>query len=153
MNADHEKLTELLAKAVAIRNADERAPYLDKACHGEPQLRAQVEALLRAHDRAGDFLAAGVELRRVGSADEHIGARIGRYKLVENLGEGNPCSARTGDWWPYPEMAFAWWATVQRERQGPPNSGWPVHRRGSYARAAPRGVSARSSRGKCHGCS
>lgn len=37
----------------------ERGPYLDKACAGNPQLRAEVEALLRAHAEAGSFLEKG----------------------------------------------------------------------------------------------
>jgi len=34
----------------------ERAAYLDEACAGNPQLRADVEALLRAHDTDPGFL-------------------------------------------------------------------------------------------------
>src|SRR5438876_8475603 len=35
-----------------------RAAYLDAACGGDADRRARVEALLRAHDAAGSFLAA-----------------------------------------------------------------------------------------------
>jgi hypothetical protein len=34
----------------------ERAAFLDNACGGDEHLRSKVEALLRAHDRVGDFL-------------------------------------------------------------------------------------------------
>jgi hypothetical protein len=34
----------------------ERADYLARACAGEDDLRAKVEALLKAHNRVGDFL-------------------------------------------------------------------------------------------------
>jgi WD40 repeat protein len=44
--------TEALDKATP----EERAAFLDRACAGDPALRARVEALLRAHDQAGDFL-------------------------------------------------------------------------------------------------
>src|SRR5262245_50509232 len=44
--------TEALDKATP----EERAAFLDRACAGDPALRARVEALLRTHDRAGDFL-------------------------------------------------------------------------------------------------
>ena len=39
----------------------ERAAYLDGACEGDAELRAQVEALLNDHERIGHFLgtAAG----------------------------------------------------------------------------------------------
>ncbi len=88
MNADYEKISEVLARAVAIENAPERIAYLDQACKGDPQFRCRVEALLRAHQRAGDFLDVSVELRQVPPADNHLGAIVGRYKLLEKLGEG-----------------------------------------------------------------
>jgi len=34
----------------------ERAPFLDVACGGDENLRRKVEALLKAHDRIGNFL-------------------------------------------------------------------------------------------------
>ena len=34
----------------------ERAAYLEKACAGDGALRHRVDILLRAHERAGDFL-------------------------------------------------------------------------------------------------
>jgi hypothetical protein len=34
----------------------ERAAFLDNACRGDENLRRKVEALLRAHDRMGNFL-------------------------------------------------------------------------------------------------
>lgn len=34
----------------------ERAAYLDVACDGDEPLRRKVEALLKAHDRLGNFL-------------------------------------------------------------------------------------------------
>jgi hypothetical protein len=36
--------------------AEERAAFLDRACAGDENLRRKVEALLRAHERVGDFL-------------------------------------------------------------------------------------------------
>jgi hypothetical protein len=56
MNADHDRLKAVLAEAAAQANPAERAVYLDGACRGDPEFRARVEALLRAHDRAGGFL-------------------------------------------------------------------------------------------------
>ena len=34
----------------------ERAAFLDRVCAGDENLRRKVEALLRAHDRVGNFL-------------------------------------------------------------------------------------------------
>jgi WD40 repeat protein/serine/threonine protein kinase len=74
-----------------------RAAYLDRACAGAPDLRAQVEALLHAHAGAGDFLEpAAFELDRFGAtleqSDLHLregpGTLIGPYKLLQQIGEG-----------------------------------------------------------------
>jgi serine/threonine protein kinase len=82
----------------------ERAAYLDEACDGDPALRAEVEALLRAHYEAGSFLqqelvtGAQAPSADVGAAQaagsagtplvEGPGTRIGPYKLLQQIGEG-----------------------------------------------------------------
>ncbi len=37
-------------------SVQERATYLERVCAGDENLRRRVEALLRAHNRLGDFL-------------------------------------------------------------------------------------------------
>jgi eukaryotic-like serine/threonine-protein kinase len=84
----------VFATAVALTTEAERAAYLDEACAGEPALRTQVEALIRAHLRAGHLLDRPVPggLGQTGAycfPPERPGAVIaGRYKLLEALGEG-----------------------------------------------------------------
>jgi serine/threonine protein kinase/tetratricopeptide (TPR) repeat protein len=68
----------------------ERAGFLDRACGDNALLRAEVEALLRAHQRAGDLLdvpddAASTTDRAGG---ERPGAVLGPYKLLQEIGEG-----------------------------------------------------------------
>jgi hypothetical protein len=46
----------IFAAALEKRDDTERNAYLDAACAGNPALRARVEALLRSHEEAGDFL-------------------------------------------------------------------------------------------------
>ncbi len=46
----------ILCAAIEIGSADQQAAYLDAACGGDAELRAQVEKLLTAHFRAGSFL-------------------------------------------------------------------------------------------------
>ena len=46
----------ILCAAIEIGSADQQAAYLDAACGGDAELRAQVENLLTAHFRAGSFL-------------------------------------------------------------------------------------------------
>src|SRR5262249_15398823 len=70
----------------------DRAAYLDQACAGNPALRGRVEELLRAHDQAGNFLEENPLWSRAVIANPPItegpGTRIGRYKLLQLIGEG-----------------------------------------------------------------
>ncbi|MGA2556859.1 MAG: hypothetical protein ABSG04_11370, partial [Verrucomicrobiota bacterium] len=50
-----EHIRELFSQALEKTPAG-RGQFLDEACKGDPELRSQVESLLRAHERAGDFL-------------------------------------------------------------------------------------------------
>jgi hypothetical protein len=79
----------LFAQVLEIESAAEQAAFLDRACAGNPALRAGVEALLHADARSGDLLdlpdrpAATVEYR-----GDSPGTVIGPYKLLEPIGEG-----------------------------------------------------------------
>jgi serine/threonine protein kinase len=81
----------IFSEALELKSAAERAAYLDRACGENRQLRAEVEALLRAHEKSGDVLdlpekpAATVAEQR---SSEVPGTRIGPYKLLEQIGEG-----------------------------------------------------------------
>ena len=94
-------MTEPPNREVAVLNAalelplTERAPYLDQACAGDAALRQRVEELLRAHEQAEGFLEAppaGLDFKRIVRVDipltEKPGDRIGRYKLLQQIGEG-----------------------------------------------------------------
>ena len=83
-----EQIQELFSQALTKTSAEERARFLAEACQGNPILREQLESLLRAHERAGDFLGTTVRLPPPSSALEEPGTMIGRYKLLEQIGEG-----------------------------------------------------------------
>lgn len=72
--------------------ADQRRAALERASAGEADLRAEVEALLDAHDRAGAFLdAPTLDASAVGAASDvewRPGERVGAYELLEVIGEG-----------------------------------------------------------------
>jgi eukaryotic-like serine/threonine-protein kinase len=80
----------IFLEALEIPLAAGRAAYLDQACGEDRQLRAEVEALLRAHHQSGDLL--DLPEKCVATLDDPIrerpGAVIGRYKLLEQIGEG-----------------------------------------------------------------
>jgi eukaryotic-like serine/threonine-protein kinase len=71
-----------------------RAEYLKHACGGDPSLRDRIAALLKAHEQSGAFLkepgAPAQQKTIVVSAPltEKAGDRIGRYKLLQTIGEG-----------------------------------------------------------------
>jgi serine/threonine protein kinase len=75
-------------------DAPHRDSYLSQACGNNPDLRHEVDRLLQAHADAGEFLeqpaAAPDEKTLLTSAaiTEKPGTRIGRYKLLQQLGEG-----------------------------------------------------------------
>ncbi len=96
--------------AVSLTDAEQRGRFLDQACAGNGELRAVVEEMLAAHDEAEPFFAKGRSAlvlppeeisalpTTVGAAvakdpvDEYLGQHVGRYKLLQRIGEGG-CGA------------------------------------------------------------
>src|SRR5882724_11993580 len=67
----------------------ERDAFLAQASAGDPELLQRVRALLHAAENGADFLAPlPSELAPSVPAIEKPGDRIGRYKLLEQIGEG-----------------------------------------------------------------
>jgi len=77
----------IFGEALECASPAEQAAYLDRACGGDTALRARVEALLRAHQKAGHFLQ-GPSAPADGSCTEASGMVLGPYQLQELLGEG-----------------------------------------------------------------
>ncbi len=80
----------LFAQALEIALAAERAAFLDRVCGDNQALRAEVEALLHAHERSGDLLDLPDKppVTTDQPAYESPGALLGPYKLLEPIGEG-----------------------------------------------------------------
>ena len=96
----------IFAAASQWETPEQRAAYLDEACAGNPDLRRRVEELLRAADEAKTFLEQPLGGPRPQAArtlpdgstrplqlgdgfpTEGAGSRIGRYKLLQQIGEG-----------------------------------------------------------------
>jgi tetratricopeptide (TPR) repeat protein/serine/threonine protein kinase len=77
----------IFGEALDYASPAEQAAYLDRACGGDPALRARVEALLHAHQRAGHFLQGPPAPAERGPA-EAPGTVLGPYRLLEPIGEG-----------------------------------------------------------------
>ena len=88
MKPDPNHLIKVFAQAQAQASPAERERYLIDACQGQPELRQQVEALLGASERAGDFLAKTIKVQPADCLSEGPGTVIGRYKLLQQIGEG-----------------------------------------------------------------
>ncbi len=76
---------------VLEKPTDERSSFLDAACGSDTKLRADVEELLAAHDDADGFLSSPtskVPTITIERLSEGPGTTIGRYKLLQTIGEG-----------------------------------------------------------------
>ena len=88
---------ETVFSAALARSPAERESYVEGACRDDPALRARVEALLRADADLGRFLEPPARpdappqmtsSEAEGVGDAAVGTRIGRYKLLQLIGEG-----------------------------------------------------------------
>jgi hypothetical protein len=94
----------IFCAALEIEDPAARKAYLDQACAGEAALRRQVEALLEAHARSGEFLDVPAAVQMAPAAPAEAAApdlsflrpstrpgslgRLGHYEVLEVLGQG-----------------------------------------------------------------
>lgn len=101
MDPNPERKEALFEAAGQLASPAERAAYLDTACGDDRELRRQVEAMLeneagaeeffRAIDSLGDSvreLMVETPAESAGQIAEGPGTVIGRYQLIERIGEG-----------------------------------------------------------------
>ena len=70
-----------------------RSAFLDTACRADGPLRRHVDALLAAHDDAGDFMATpaiDIAARSIASEEETspLSGRVGAYQVLSPIGRG-----------------------------------------------------------------
>ena len=93
MDNERWQLIERLFHSALEREGEHRSAFLSEACAGDASLLEQVEALLRAHDRAGDFIEHSPQeaAARALSASQDapsLNQQIGPYLIVSLLGKG-----------------------------------------------------------------
>src|SRR5215471_10977009 len=98
MSETKKPLQAIFNEALEIADAQKRAEYLATACGADLPLRQAIEELIQADNDAGRFLqgtegAATTPNGQGGSArlapiSEEAGDKIGRYKLLQQIGEG-----------------------------------------------------------------
>ncbi|MHC4146392.1 MAG: serine/threonine protein kinase [Planctomycetota bacterium] len=92
MDNESTDIKSIFWQAIEKKSAKERAGYIDGVCENNPELRTKVEELVKLHDNAGDFLESPILASDVTLDDSPIsevpGSTVGRYKLLEKVGEG-----------------------------------------------------------------
>jgi eukaryotic-like serine/threonine-protein kinase len=82
--------------ALELSDLVARETFVREACAGDAALRIRVDKLLQAHEEAGGFFSQPLNSRRATAATSPLtalsiakaGDIIGRYKLLEQIGEG-----------------------------------------------------------------
>ncbi len=98
MNVEDNREETIVKRARQIASPEERAAYLDKACGADQELRRRVEARLQALEQGAQPGETSKPISRdtgktitvrVGTdPEEEAGTHIGRYKLLQVIGEG-----------------------------------------------------------------
>jgi serine/threonine protein kinase len=103
MDVETTKLQALFEAALEIPDPAQRESFLDQSCAGDAPLREQIGQLLHAHAKADRLFSRGVTDFVSSTVDsltasalasgaptgaEAIGSRVGRYKILQLLGEG-----------------------------------------------------------------
>jgi Tol biopolymer transport system component len=81
------RITEVFHAALA-REPEVREALLDEVCSGDPELRAEVEAMLAAHRVAGSFGARPLALPGDEAPRLSRGAALGPYRIEAQIGAG-----------------------------------------------------------------
>ena len=87
-----QQVRELFRKALEVHQ-DQRAEFLEKTCQDDPDLRNEVESLLKSFDSMDNFLEmplphAAARIIENNSAEDLIGKQIGHYEIISTLGQG-----------------------------------------------------------------
>jgi serine/threonine protein kinase/Tfp pilus assembly protein PilF len=88
---DPDEVDRIFCSAIELRSAEERSEYVRHACRGDVNMERRVRQLVDAYFRAGDFLESpvGATLPDIEPTIQEVpGTTIGRYKLLEQIGEG-----------------------------------------------------------------
>lgn len=91
MGTEHINEEEIFRNAIQLENRVEQARYVKKACGDDIELRKAIEELLQHHYTSSILDAPAFEagfLDEGTAVTEAPGSIIGRYKLLEKIGEG-----------------------------------------------------------------
>lgn len=89
--SDNRSVDAVFCAAIEIESSSQRESWLNQACGEDAELRRQVDRLLQAHFRGGSIVdspAHTIDPTVDQPPAERPGARIGPYKLLQQIGEG-----------------------------------------------------------------
>ena len=92
MCPEHKDEEAIFYAVLDMKSPADQAAYLKQACGSDQDLLARVEALLKVHKAEYSSLEAAAPHLGAAMKQEHLsegpGTVIGRYKLLEKIGEG-----------------------------------------------------------------
>jgi len=91
MGKEQKDIKAIFSEAIEKQTPEERAAYLDEVCGNDAKLRSKIDTLLKAHEQAGSFMNISdrePDVTLVAPSIEGAGTKIGRYELLELIGEG-----------------------------------------------------------------
>ena len=83
----------IFAAAIEIERGQKRKDYLEQACQKDAELRSRIESLIAAHEGNHDLVDRPIDLTQTqflngNGSTVGPGSQIGRYKLLQEIGEG-----------------------------------------------------------------
>lgn len=93
MTADRWQKVEEIFYAAIERDSARRPAFLDEACGEDEELRSEVESLIAAHERPGDFIdtpaykVTGAFVEDA-SSQSRMGSLVGHYRIIGQVGRG-----------------------------------------------------------------
>src|SRR5687767_2553619 len=94
MSSPSKNMERLVQAALALCDADQRNAFLNAACAGDLQLRAVIEQRIQGNDAGDNDSGSGsqpmenLQTLSLPPVAEVPGAAIGRYRLLEQIGQG-----------------------------------------------------------------
>ena len=93
MKADQWQKIESVLQDALDRAPVERASFIEDACAGDDELKAEATTLIAAYEEAGDFIeepAMARDAQVLLGADlaSNVGREVGPHKIIERLGAG-----------------------------------------------------------------
>ncbi|MEX0323093.1 MAG: protein kinase [Puniceicoccaceae bacterium] len=82
------RVRELFIKACEFSTQEERIDYIKEACKEDSRMEEQIVSLLSVHEESNALMEMDLLTEIEGFSNNLIGSMIGRYRVLEKVGEG-----------------------------------------------------------------